>query len=185
MNLIRRYKKLKKGMVVVIIPSYVCNFSCSYCIRDVMEMDRKPDLGLEKWKEFLADLDENLRQGGTKIKEIILSGGEPTLLPYFVELSEWILKRWFLTVYTNLSNLQTLKIKNRKLFVVASYHSSQMSGDVFLKRAKRLPNVKIKEIGGNTLDIPVQELRTKKYKMKYFGQLTVDADFKMSIYNLC
>ena len=61
-----------------------------------MGVEKKPDLGLEKWKEFLTDLNTNLKHGGTKIKEIILSGGEPTLLSYFVELSNWILDQgWY------------------------------------------------------------------------------------------
>lgn len=174
-------------MSVVIIPSYKCNFKCSYCVRDVMEIKSKEDLGLKEWKEFLTDLDTNLRYGGTKIKEIILSGGEPTILPYFLELSEWILSKWYLTIFTNLSNMRTMKIKkNRKLLVICSYHPSELKPEIFKKRWNKLKHRKRAiELGSNYLDFAEhKEIRNEKFKMLYHGTITVDADFKMYNYNL-
>lgn len=189
-RLYKLWKRMHKGMSIVIIPSYKCNFDCPYCIRDVMGIESKPDLGMDKWKEFLKDLDFNLRCGGSKIKEIILSGGEPSLLPYFVELSDWILdKGWFLTIYTNLSNVRTLKIKkNRKLLVIGSYHASEIKADIFKLRwnkVEKTHRVRAIEIGSSELEGAIhKEARKEKFKTLYEATLTVDADFKMYNYNL-
>ena len=94
-DLKKRLKKIfQRGQSVMILPNYDCNYNCSYCIRTVMEIEHTPPAKtLDEWQKFLLDLDGVFKEGKSKIREIVLSGGEPTILPYFIDLSNWILKQ--------------------------------------------------------------------------------------------
>lgn len=133
-------KKIRKGTAVSIYPSWECNYQCDYCLlRTHGEFPKSDILSFESWKGYLIDLDIALCNSGAHgIKEICLLGGEPTLLPYFADLCNWILhkQRWQLMVYTNLSNLKTLEIKPSILLrIEATYHYKALPGK-FTERHK-------------------------------------------------
>ena len=122
-------KRFKRGVLLTIYPSFKCTHNCSYCM---LKLDNvypsSKTLPLSNWKKFLENYDKTQRQVGG-IREVFLSGGEPTILPYFKELLEWMLfeKKWYVTVFSNLSNKNLLKIKpSLRLRIVASYHHEQI-----------------------------------------------------------
>lgn len=117
---------IRKGLRITIIPTYACNYNCSYCGRKMF--GKNPRTGLKEigqWKDYLIKMDKTLRKDRSKIKEIIFNGGEPTIVPYFSELCNWILDQgWLLTVYTNMSNDEPLlKIRqSTNLIIHSTYH---------------------------------------------------------------
>ena len=118
---------LRGGVSVSLFASWECNYHCDYCLlRTNTIYPESKLLSFDSWKEFLTTLDEALRNSTKRgIGEIGLLGGEPTLLPYFVDLCHWILfeKRWQLVVYTNMSNLKMLEVEPSLLLrVEATYH---------------------------------------------------------------
>ena len=128
-RIIRYYiiKKLRPGVSVSIYPDWKCNYQCDYClIRTDGVFPESKLLSLDSWKEYLTNMDTALRRsGGGGINEISLLGGEPTLLPYFIDFCHWILfeKKWMLMIYTNMSNLKTLEIEPSMLLrIEATYH---------------------------------------------------------------
>jgi MoaA/NifB/PqqE/SkfB family radical SAM enzyme len=83
---------------------------------------------LEQWKEFVKSFP-------VKIKEVTISGGEPTLYPDFVELVNWLLDEGYhVKVFTNLSGnakLSELK-RSYKLIIKATCHTwTGMPGEWF------------------------------------------------------
>lgn len=129
-------KKLRHGGKITIFPSFACNYKCDYCsLRVNGVMPKNKTLPFEKWKYFLEAFDEaTIDNNG--IREVILTGGEPTLLPYFTELCNWILfeKKWFLTIFTNLSNYKLLELKpSLRLRIGATLHH-HVDPDEFTER---------------------------------------------------
>ena len=118
-------KRLRIGGKVTIFPSFTCNYACSYCSLKVGgTIPRSQPLSLWSWKHFLTNYDEaTIDNNG--LREVVLTGGEPTLLPYFIELCEWILfeKKWHLTIFSNLSNLKFLDLEpSIRLRIGATFH---------------------------------------------------------------
>lgn len=118
-------KRLRIGGKVTIFPSYTCNYACSYCSLRVNGVFPKNKLlPLEAWRHFLEGYNE-ATVDNNGLREVILTGGEPTLLPYFVELCHWILfeKKWHLTIFSNLNDLTFLKVKpSIRLRIGATFH---------------------------------------------------------------
>ncbi len=165
-NRIGLQRLIQKGIRVSILPSYACNYSCSYCGR---QMDANPKAKLktlEEWKRYLIDLDKTFKLDRSRIKEIILTGGEPTILPYFTELCEFILDRWLLTVYTNLSNIHKLRHirQSTRLIVHATFHPDEANSRLFNHRWKTLDKIHrvvVDEIGERKLSYPYKKTRLK------------------------
>ena len=118
-------KRLKRGVKVTIFPSYKCSYDCSYCSLRVNGVFPKNEtLSLGEWQKFLEDYELAHKEIGG-IREVILTGGEPTILPYFKELLEWMLfeKKWYVTMFSNLSNSKLMQIRpSLKLRVGATFH---------------------------------------------------------------
>jgi hypothetical protein len=145
-------KRLRRGVRLSITPSWVCNYDCEYCSVKIKGVYPKSDIKpLAFWKQIITEYDRaNRTEGG--IREIILSGGEPTLIPYFKELVDWILfeKKWYLTSFSNLSNLKWLEIKpTRRLRIGATFHHGH-DPIAFTKRynkINKIHRVDVEEIG--------------------------------------
>ena len=184
---------LRKGMRITIIPSYICNYSCSYCGRKMGGADPKAELrSLEEWKRYLTDLDRTFKLSRSRIKEIVLSGGEPTLLPYFNELCNWITERWLLMVYTNLSDISKLCSLNQtpRLIIHATFHPEGTDSIWFNRRWRILDEihrVEVDEIGQRRLANPHKKTRLKPFATMEdmetkLAMLRVDPNFAAYLY---
>lgn len=146
-------KRLKRGGRVTIFPSFKCTHDCDYCtLRKDGVFPKNELLPIEKWKQFLLDYDRTQRDSGG-IREVILTGGEPSILPYFKELLEWMLfeKKWFVTVFSNLSNKRFLDIKpSFRLRIGSTFHHGQISQERWesnYKAVNKIHRVDVDEIG--------------------------------------
>ena len=114
-------KRLKRGGRVHVMLTYACTLDCSYCMNRVYSGTRPTSdtIPAERWRGLIRGHHEKLR-------EVVLSGGEPMLHPGFVELTRSLLADGlFVTVYTNLTLLDGLKLpESYRLHFVASFHRS-------------------------------------------------------------
>lgn len=111
--------KLRRGVTVQISLLYACNLFCEYCSLE-MPTGIRPEAKqstLEEWKTYIKNFP-------TKIKEVYVSGGEPTLIKWLPELLTWLLDEGYhVTVFTNLYNTSLLMVKNSYRYqIIASYH---------------------------------------------------------------
>ena len=185
---------IKKGLRITIIPSYTCNYKCDYCSRNMDGGKPTTDKAnsLDEWKRYLTDLDKTFRLDGSKIKEIVLTGGEPTLLPYFVELCNWITERWLLTVYTNLSRTRMLYLirQTPRLMIHATYHAGQVNNNEFnyyWRATDEIHRVEVDEIGERRLRNPHKRTRLKPFAKieevkSRLAMLRVDPNFAAYLY---
>ncbi len=166
-------RRIRKGLRITIIPSYACNYKCSYCSRIV---DGKYPTAkvktMEEWKKYLTDLDLTFRMDRSKIKEVVITGGEPTLLPYFNELCDWITERWILVVYTNLSDVSKLtKLRQTpRLIIHASYHAGETDGQAYFNErweyVDKYHRTIVDEIGERVLKNSHKKTRLKPFATK-------------------
>ena len=184
---------IRKGIRVTIIPSYVCNYSCSYCGRKMGGSDPKAGLrSLEEWKRYLTDLDGTFKLSRSRLREIVLTGGEPTLLPYFNELCDFITERWLLTVYTNLSDISRLSKLDQTphLIVHATFHPEFANSILFNKNWRlldKIHRVVVDEIGQRRLEDPYKKTRLKPFATMEdmetkLAMLRVDPNFAAYLY---
>jgi len=123
-----------------------CNYNCDYCCQTFVE-GRKPihkEVGFISWVRFI-------KRFPYRIKEISVSGGEPTLHRDFVRIVKYLLScGYFVKVFTNLSNVgKLLEIpKCVRLHYQITYHHS-INKDDFLRNYKKLKGyrVTVDEIG--------------------------------------
>lgn len=126
-------KRLHGGVRVKIALTYYCTLSCNYCLNRVLDGERPSCdwIRFTSWKKILT----GHRQ---KIREVVLSGGEPMLHPDFVKLVDWLVSRGiYVTVFTNLTLLSGLKAKpSHRIRLDATYHRS-FPRDKFLANLAR------------------------------------------------
>lgn len=113
-------------------------------------MPKSLPLPLEDWKKFLFQYDE-ATVDNNGLREVILTGGEPTLLPYFIELCEWILfeKKWHLTIFSNLGNLKFLELRpSIRLRIGATFHhhANPTKFDQNYRKINKIHRVDVEEI---------------------------------------
>jgi organic radical activating enzyme len=111
--------KFKRGVTIQISLLYACNLGCEYCSLE-MPTGKRPEAKqatLQEWITYIKNFP-------AKIKEVYVSGGEPTLVKWLPELLEWLLKEGYhVTVFTNLYNVKLLMIKDSYRYqILASYH---------------------------------------------------------------
>lgn len=188
------WRVLKKGLYVGIIPSYTCNYSCSYCTPAMFgSRPVTPMRTLEEWKKYLIDFNNMLKRSNTQLKGVFLSGGEPTLLPYFVELSDWILDQgWLLSIYTNLSKPYTLiKVKqSSRLIIMSTFHPEQANNNLFnaaWEIVDRYHRTEVDEIGEKRLLSPYKKTRLKSFNTEEdlknnSTMLRIDSNFAANLY---
>ena len=170
-------------MQVTILPSFACNYNCSYC-GNRYQYKHQPHSKVkseEEWKNYLLMLDGVLKRSGSKIKEIIFNGGEPTLLPWFSSFCNWILyeQKWLLTVYTNLSNIDVFDdIKpTRRLIIRTTYHHEDANALVFGANWQYLDmkyNIEASELGERRLERVVITKKRTTLKKIYNNDIDVN-----------
>lgn len=126
----RIYKLLlfKRGISLSIVLKWKCNAKCSYCLNDVVNPNIRNRTEYSSMNEIL----EYLSKFPLKIKQISLTGGEPSLHPEFHLLTNELLKlNYNVLIYTNLINIdKLLKIKpNKRLKIYTTYHEN--AGSIF------------------------------------------------------
>jgi len=161
-------KAFKRGGFITISPSFKCNYACKYCLLKINgKMPDNKTLDLSEWKRFLSDYNSV-----HKLREVILSGGEPTMLPYFTELCHWILfvKKWHLRIYTNFSDYTLLKVKpSTRLRIHASFHMG-IDPVEYTRRYKRINKVHKVEVDELTTHASKKVLPYSKVKIIRYDQ---------------
>jgi len=154
--LILRYglmKRLKRGVRVKIFPSFNCTLGCDYC-GNKLENTLKPKDTENNYN--LADWINLIDNFPIPVREVVISGGEPTEWPSLANLSNWILDSGrFLEIYTNLINTNLLLVdKSRKFRILATKHKKhsvrEFDKNYTLVHEKH-ENIDVKEIDANTL----------------------------------
>jgi len=74
------------------------------------------ELSFEKWVDIIDNL--------YGVKEIVITGGEPTLYHAYIPLCEYILQKgYFLMIFSNLQSKKGLHVSpNKNLMIYASHH---------------------------------------------------------------
>jgi organic radical activating enzyme len=149
-------KRFKKGIKVGINLSWWCNLQCSYCPTKKQYTQNSGDMeSIEYWKDWISTFP-------IKIREVALSGGEPTLVPYFDELANWLLKEgYYVLILTNLTtHIPLMKIQpSRRLRIVATFHECY-SKIKFLKNYEIVSKVHRVDV----IEIEKEELSFSKKK---------------------
>lgn len=113
--------KFRRGVNITLFPSYKCNIYCPYC--SLAQINGKypqgMELTLEQWKEKFD------RGFPIKIKEVYISGGEPTLIRWLPDFVNYLLdKGYHVTVFSNLavpSRFNAIK-KSYRFQIRATFH---------------------------------------------------------------
>jgi organic radical activating enzyme len=122
---ILRYSILRKiipGVKLSIVLSWRCSLKCPYCSQKLggNKMPNDPELKtVNEWIDYIKNFP-------LKIKEIQLTGGEPSIYPGIVELANKLLEEgYLLTIYSNLTNTKLLDVNpTRRLRIKSTYHES-------------------------------------------------------------
>jgi len=152
MRIYEKLLKLKRGVRIQISITFRCNFNCPNCCQKFATGKRPVcnESSLHDWEDFF------LNKFPYKIKEVYVSGGEPTLMPYFPELVNWLLTQgYFVKIYTNIKRLNVLlKMKrSRRLKIVTTYYKGH-DLNKFLNSyniLKRKYEMIVEEMGSKTL----------------------------------
>jgi molybdenum cofactor biosynthesis enzyme MoaA len=92
----------KRGAMLNINLLYECNLACTYCSLE-MPTGIRPKakrVGLDDWKNFITYFTSK-----NKIREVYVSGGEPSLVKYMPELVNWLIGKGFhVALFSNLYN---------------------------------------------------------------------------------
>jgi len=120
MKLYWKLKKLKKGVVIQISLTMRCNYNCPYCLQKYVEgkMPVFKEVGFLSWVRFF-------KRFPCKIKEVYVSGGEPTMHNDFVRIVKWLLSQgYFVNIFTNLSKPDVLLQVPRchRVKIQSTYH---------------------------------------------------------------
>lgn len=114
-----------KGTEIVVILTGRCNLHCNYCPMFITDnkypYSKSDECTLEEWKQFFEGFPE-------WISLVHLSGGEPTLMPYLSELTNWLIERGHrVTIFSNLLNPENLMgIKDHWRFIlVPTFHQEE------------------------------------------------------------
>jgi organic radical activating enzyme len=108
--------RFRKGINLTIYLTLRCNLKCDYCANKYYtSKTATSELTIEEWKRKIETFPY-------QIKQVQLTGGEPTLYPEFKELVEYLLSRKiFVIVYTNLTNDIAFE-DNIRLRFLSTYH---------------------------------------------------------------
>lgn len=109
-------RRFKRGITIGISLTFNCNYHCHYCTLRMGNLRHETHLSLQDWKLIIATFP-------VRIKEIFITGGEPTIMPYFSDLVNWITdRRTLVTIFTNLYNLTDNLNPSPYLRINATYH---------------------------------------------------------------
>ena len=150
-------RRLKKGCRVSIILSFDCNYDCKYC--DNKKNGKLPDLNEMAWHKLLL----KIYNFPIKVREVMVSGGEPFLYPHFESMLICLSKKYFVTVFTNLSKVYNLKVNKKNVRFVATLH-------IDADRKKFLDNLRFMKKQGFRVDVKTfnNEIPSTKNKIHKF-----------------
>jgi len=134
-NTIKLYGKslaLRRGISILVNLTFRCNLACTYCnmILPTGKI-RMFDLGLDFWKEKIE-----LFSSIHKVKQVQVSGGEVTLIPWMPEFVRWLLGKGFhVLILSNGYNIDRLmKIpKHYRLQFSFTYHHHTDKDEMWAK----------------------------------------------------
>lgn len=93
-----------KGLRLTLVITTRCNLHCDYCPMFLTD-DKYPkfkESTLDEWKEYFENFPD-------WCSEVVISGGEPTIISYLPDLINWLMDRGHhVIVYTNLLKPETL-----------------------------------------------------------------------------
>jgi uncharacterized radical SAM superfamily Fe-S cluster-containing enzyme len=128
MQLYGKLLRFKRGITLSLSVTFRCNLSCSYC---TVNVSGKRSVSKEA---TIDEMIEYINHFPVKIKEIYITGGEPSLRDDLPELVNKLLDRgYFIVLFTNLKNLFTiLKInKSVRFRIQATYHHKASSHEFY------------------------------------------------------
>ncbi len=181
MKLYGRTLMLKRGTMLQISLTYACQYRCEYCTLK-MPTGKQPmsrgRLSFEEWQERIKNFP-------VKVREVYISGGEPTLVSYMPDLCNWLLDvGYHVTIFTNLHEaLKSLtRIKpSYRLQIWATFHKghrADLFGGAYHYLKGEGYNITAEELGEKTLDFTklmqfttVEALKDPSFRMSPDGQL--------------
>jgi len=119
-RLLRKIKLFRRGEFMQISLTMRCSLDCVYCCQGFV-LGHKPivkEVGFIPWARFFLRFPY-------KIKEVYVSGGEPTLHKDFVRIVEFLLLRgYYVKVFTNLKDITKIMQlpKCLRLSIASTYH---------------------------------------------------------------
>lgn len=153
----------KRGILLQISLTMKCNYDCDYCSQKFVEKGRvqHKEVGFISWVRFF-------KRFPYKIKEVYVSGGEPTLHKDFVRIVKYLLGcGYHVKVFTNLKNYKKILElpQTRRLCITTTYHH-HVKKETFLIAYNALKNyqIKVDEIGTKILKF--SNLKTEGTKEK-------------------
>lgn len=114
--------------------TYKCNFRCPYCFVWRDESDKDLQLSANEWIKIWDSI--NKKYGSCLIN---ISGGEPTVYPYFFDIVKHLSKNNVCTICTNFSwdpKKLIPNISKYHLKIFATFHPSFMQFDEFYDKVK-------------------------------------------------
>ena len=149
----------KCGIMLQITLTYSCNLHCDHCSLEIPTGKRpkaKP-IGLEDWKKIIKGFP-------VRVREVFISGGEPTLISWLPELCNWLLDQGYhVTVFTNLHNdlaLTSVK-KSHRFQVFATFHQEHDNPFDFTgayEAVKKVHNISVGELGDRKKILPYSKM---------------------------
>jgi uncharacterized radical SAM superfamily Fe-S cluster-containing enzyme len=145
----------KRGIMLNVNLLYACNLPCTYCTLE-MPTGKRPKAKqstLEQWKETIGNL-ASIK--GLKIREVFVSGGEPSMVDWMPDLVNWLLDEGYhVLVFTNLfrPGLFAQIKKSYRFKIQATYHkvdNPKRFNDAY-ELARQYHRVDVDEIGTKKL----------------------------------
>lgn len=149
--------RLATGYTLSLTLTYLCNLNektCPECaMRFLGGLKKVKDSTLMEWQNYITNFP-------VKIKELYITGGEPQLVPYFVDLCDWALNDGYLVkVFTNLMTDTIYDVRKSPNFsIYAVYHHKSNKG-LFLRNWQKTRTkhwidvfeIETQEIPGSTI----------------------------------
>jgi len=189
MKLYNKIKRLKRGITVQISLTFRCNYRCSYCSQKFnggnIEKKETNFLGWVRW----------FKRFPYKIREVYVSGGEPTMHPDFVRITTWLLNQGYcVKVFSNLSNPWGLLQlpTSKRLIIKATYHHHipESVFKYYYDAISHKHRVEVDEIGNEkilpfTKLHPMQTRTSNDYYDVTMLRISPDLTINLNCYELC
>jgi len=111
----------KRGITVTLFLNFACNLHCAYCTNRRFGEVKSKTMTLPEWKDRIKEITRTFN-----VKEFYITGGEPTLVPYFSELVDWLLcEGYHVLVFSNLYDIRAIEECQNfyRLKIWATYHA--------------------------------------------------------------
>ena len=173
--------RFKRGIRLSTSITFRCNYYCNYCNMTIPsgKWPKSEEKTICEWMNFLKTFP-------LKIKEVNVSGGEPTLIKGLQNYINWMLKEgYFVTLYTNLTNSAVIsKINPSFRFRVLTTYHHHAEKEQFEKTYKMLSKkyrVDIDEISKKYLkDSKLKSFDSKKtMKNSKYKRLRIAPDLQI------